>query len=407
MQKTMDSSNNNLNKDEEQVPDLGKSRMRNMGNTCYMNSILQCLNHTPLFREYIINNMYVSDLKDNIINEFVRQSKKEDVNFDHNMVEESDVKKIFKTTIIYQYHRILKIMWEKNCLVTPASFRRLIGKKNEMFAGYMQHDSQEFLIFILDQIHEELAKKINVVMGQKVIPDDGELSNENMNDTEKTIVNLMASRMWNIFIRNQYSIVTQLFTGMYHSTLESKNCGNKSHAFDPFTCLSVSIPIRSGKEAYLDLNKEFTIYDCLDNFFSSENLDGDNKINCDRTMTKVDATKKINLWFPPKLLIIQIKRFMKNLYGHTTRKLKNKVNYPVKGLDLTKYTSEYNKKSYKYNLFAVNIHSDHGGINSGHYYSFCKNIIDNKWYCYNDEQIIPIKNIQTDGAYLLFYYLVD
>ena len=44
------------------------------------------------------------------------------------MVDENDIK-IFKTTIIYQYHRIIKIMWEKNCLVTPASFRGLLVEK--------------------------------------------------------------------------------------------------------------------------------------------------------------------------------------------------------------------------------------------------------------------------------------
>ena len=147
--------------------------------------------------------------------------------------------------------------------------------------------------------------------------------------------------MWN-FLLNQYSVITELFTGMYVN-FRIKNCGNKSHAFDPFTCLSVAIPLRSGSQAYLDLNKTFTIYDCLDNFFTAEELKGDNKITCERTMEKVEANKKISLWSAPKLLIIQIKRFMKNPYGYTTRKLKNKVTYPVKGLDLTKYTSEYKK----------------------------------------------------------------
>ena len=401
---------NSSNTNNEEVIDLGKSRMKNMGNTCYMNSIIQCLNHTPLLREFILNNLYIDDLKENIINEFVRQSKKEDPNFDRSMVDENDIKKIFKTTIIYQYHRIIKIMWEKNCLVTPASFRRLVGRKNDMFAGYNQHDSQEFLIFILDQIHEEVSRKINVVMGNEVLPAVKKPRLEKKSDdinNEKTIVSLLANRMWNIFIRNQYSVITELFTGMYHSILESKNCGNKSHAFDPFTCLSVAIPLRSGSQAYLDLNKTFTIYDCLDNFFTTEELKGDNKITCERTMEKVEANKKISLWSAPKLLIIQIKRFMKNPYGYTTRKLKNKVTYPVKGLDLTKYTSEYNKKTYKYNLFAVNVHSDFGGMNSGHYYSYCKNITDNNWYCYNDENVVKINKVQNSDAYLLFYYRVD
>ena len=113
----------------ENINDLGKSRMRNMGNTCYMNSIIQCLNHTPLLREYILNNAYVPELKEKIIDEFTRQNKEENLAFTRDMVDDNDVRKIFKTTLIYQYHRILKIMWEKNCLVTPASFKKLIAKK--------------------------------------------------------------------------------------------------------------------------------------------------------------------------------------------------------------------------------------------------------------------------------------
>ena len=125
---------------------------------------------------------------------------------------------------------------------------------------------------------------------------------------------MLATVAWRNYIRHKYSIITELFTGMYHSTIESKTCHNKSHAFDPFTCLSVAIPLRSGSQAYLDLNKTFTIYDCLDNFFTVEELKGDNKITCERTMEKVEANKKISLWSAPKLLIIQIKRFMKPIH---------------------------------------------------------------------------------------------
>ena len=43
-------------------------------------------------------------------------------------------------------------------------------------------------------------------------------------------------------------------------------------------------------------------------------------------------------------------------------------------------------------------------MNSGHYYSYCKNVADNKWYCYNDENVIKVNKIQNNDAYLLFYY---
>jgi ubiquitin C-terminal hydrolase len=392
--------------ESEEELDLGKSRIRNMGNTCYMNSILQCINHTPLLREYILSNRYVDDLKYNIST----KAKEND-----EILDENQVKTLFKTNIIYQLHRIMKIMWSKNCLVTPASFRKLIAKKNDMFNGFRQHDSQEFMIYIIDQIHEEMAKKTNIIFGNKVYPKEEIIKNK-LNDIkfeeiqtnlEHKLISMLANVTWRNYIRNQYSIVTELFTGLFHSTLESQVCHNKSHAFDPFMCLSASIPINTKGNTYLEMKKEFSLYEVLDNFFSSEVMTGDNKVNCERCCKKTSSTKQISIWFPPKILIIQIKRFLKNPYGFTTRKINNSINYPIRGLDLYNYTSDANKKSYKYNLFAVNIHSDFGGIHSGHYYSYCKNTFDNKWYCYNDENIREIDNVQHKDAYLLFYYLVN
>lgn len=384
--------------DSEQEIDLGKSRIKNMGNTCYMNSILQCINHTPLLREYILSNRYVDTLKQNIKDAGGEGKSDENV-----------VKTVFKTNIIYQLHRIMKIMWSKNCLVTPASFRKLVAKKNDMFQGFRQHDSQEFMIYIIDQIHEEMGQKANILFGKENTEFKTKKSTKQMSETsnvmENQLISILAMTSWRNYIRHKYSIITELFTGMYHSTLESNTCHNKSHAFDPFMCLSASVPIDTSSNPYFESRKEFSLYELLDNFFSLEEMSGDNKVNCERCCRKTDSTKQISIWFPPKILIIQIKRFLKNPYGYTTKKINNKVTYPIRGLDLYKYTSEANKKSYKYNLFAVNIHSDFGGINSGHYYSYCKNTFDNKWYCYNDEHIVEIKNVQHNDAYLLFYYL--
>ena len=395
-------NNINTNSDDEPETEFGISRIKNMGNTCYMNSIIQCINHCPLLREFILNSHYVDIIRDKIILNILN---------DNDDITEDLIKTDFKKTILYQLHRVMKIMWSKDCLVTPASFRNLVSKKNNMFGGYMQHDSQEFLMFILDQIHEETSDEIKILFGKKVLPEKKELNlvdtKSSLEDIEKNIIRLLASNSWKNYIKKSNSIITELFTGMYHSVLDSNKCHTKSNTFDPFICLSVSIPIKSESTNFLGESlKEFSLYDCLDNFFSLENIDKDNKITCSRCFSKTNATKQISLWFPPKILIIQIKRFLKNPYGFTTRKIKNNVKYPIKGLNLFKYTSESNKREYKYNLFAVNIHSDFGGINSGHYYSYCKNFIDNKWYCYNDENTEPVKNIQTSDAYLLFYYMV-
>ena len=63
-------------------------------------------------------------------------------------------------------------------------------------------------------------------------------------------------------------------------------------------------------------------------------------------MVKNEATKKLMLWQTPKILVLHINRFHKDMYGNINTKINNKVNYPIRNLDLSKYFSNYcNQKS--------------------------------------------------------------
>ena len=116
---------------------------------------------------------------------------------------------------------------------------------------------------------------------------------------------------------------------------------------------------------------------------------------------------------PPKILIIQFKRFKKDMFGQICRKITDKIDYPILDLDISSYISESSpyKDKCKYNLYGINIHHElghFGNINFGHYVSFVKNRYDNNWYLFNDERE-PIKltnqdQLVNEKAYLLFYY---
>ena len=60
-----------------------------------------------------------------------------------------------------------------------------------------------------------------------------------------------------------------------------------------------------------------------------------------------------------------------------------------------------------YDLYAISEHI--GDCNFGHYVAYCKNGINNKWYEYNDDDIVHIpredleKEVITKNAYILFY----
>ena len=151
----------------------------------------------------------------------------------------------------------------------------------------------------------------------------------------------------------------------------------------------------------IDNNTEqLSLEKCFEMFSEKEELDENNEWFCDICQKKQKAIKKLEIYYAPKILIIQLKRF------NNSEKIETKVNFPIKDLDLSKYVlskDEDDDIPIKYDLFAVANH--YGTISKGHCTAFCKNSLKNKWYEYNDSNVKEISedNIITKDAYILFY----
>jgi hypothetical protein len=151
--------------------------------------------------------------------------------------------------------------------------------------------------------------------------------------------------------------------------------------------------------------------DCFANLVITEQLDNTNKWFCPHCNDKVNAYKKFNIWIPPKIMIIQLKRFIHNFspQGYSAHKLNNTIEYPVTNFDITPYMSSCSKKvagqvgNFTYDLIGVSNHI--GNMNGGHYYSFIKSVTDGNWYCADDDSITLMneEDIVSPNAYILFY----
>ncbi len=364
------------------------SKYKNMGGiTCYMNSILAVLQQTPIFADYIVTGKFKQHLLNNLDNINTQYSSKEE---------------IVINSVSYQLYILFKHSMENDDgILTPITLRKTISKKNSIWGESQHQDSQEFLNFMISKLEEEISSKI------KFIP--GRLFKEN-NDITNPLLNIIADNEWKRFIKNEYSLIKMLFTGLSQNILSCQYCGNQSNSFEIFQLLSLSIPIIN---KYTDLLKEFTLEECLDHYVKEEQLDVNNKIECNFCYRKNKAKKQNKIWRTPKVLIIHLKRFLTNDYGIPTQKLNNIIKYPIKNLDISKYINENSpfKDKGKYNLYAVNCHYSLGifnTINFGHYVSMVKNRYNNKWYCYDDSnQLDEIKyksNLVNKNAYMLFYY---
>ncbi|ARF09281.1 ubiquitin carboxyl-terminal hydrolase [Catovirus CTV1] len=401
----------------------GLSGLSNMGNTCYMNSALQCICATNIFTIYFLDKKFHKDLYENITDKLAtivrnktKISPEDDVSIDA-----CELKKEYKSSVTYNLYKLLNGMWRLNQEITPRSFKNTIGRLNSTFAGYSQNDSQEFLSFVLDQVHEELKTKVKIRYND--IPDSVRqydeirnhystlLSNDNLSISEKEEIvnnfkqykrNHMSDAaihkylvFWKKYIQEQYSIINDIFMGMYYTEIICKECNEKSLVFEPYNILQLPIP----DDGEVDLET------CIKNFTVEEELKDKNQYKCGECKKYVDAKKKTSLWETPNVLIIQLKRF-KNT-GISTTKVRSIIKYPLYDLSFEKACSEYYPINHKYDLYGVVQHT--GSLNGGHYIAHTKNPINNKWYEFNDNYVlhIPDEKIEAElisrDSYILCY----
>ena len=192
---------------------IGCVGLQNLGNTCYMNSALQCVRSVEELTKYFLT----------------REAEKE-INPDNPLSHNGDVARA--------YGRLLEDLYKDPPLssVAPRQFKGVIGRYAPSFSGYGQQDSQEFLGFLLDGLQEDLNR-----IKKKPYIEKPDSTDDMINDPEA--IREMADKVWDITKKRDDSVIADLFTGMYKSTLVCPVCAKVSITFDPFTNLTLPLPI--------------------------------------------------------------------------------------------------------------------------------------------------------------------
>jgi len=160
--------------------------IRNIGNTCYMNSVLQCLSNTKSLTDSVLDDVDGADGK-----------------------------------LIRVYRDLLSRIWTTSDShpVDTTAFKSAFQRLSPRFAGYEQQDAQEFLRLLLDRLHMD----VNRVKGKpRAMPDVDETLKDNA----------LAAEFWQRYLATDNSTVVDLFAGQLKSTLECSTCGHKSITFE-------------------------------------------------------------------------------------------------------------------------------------------------------------------------------
>lgn len=361
---------------------MGEIGLLNEGNTCYMNSALQCLMHIPELQHYFSNggiyeqqHKYFFKSRSNALKDFADQFKLLLVS----LCDESDKRPI-----------------------RPVSFRKILSIFKPSFATAEQQDAHECFNVILDLLSESLKMHVNINISGQV---------HSLNDDRK----VNAFQQYKQFLLNNgYSFITSHFFGQFDGTITCKRCSKSSYRYDPYSSLEVEIPQTAG-----------SIYDCLDNYCYQELLSGDNAYHCSTCKQSTDATKLLRIWTLPTILIIQLKRFGGNSLGiRTGNFIKNNkyIHFP-KQLNMTKYvthpvaidvnpTNNHLNNHFDnrppivrglqmFDLIGIIEHS--GTLQGGHYVAKC--LVNGKWLLFNDGAVSGLSENQlvTPNGYVLIY----
>jgi len=316
-----------------------------------MNSILQCLSHSALVREYFLSKRYKADL--------------------------SSTSKM-QGRLAEEFASLLGDMWAgRHDTVSPNKFKSAVAKSAPRFVGYSQQDSQEFLRFFMEGLHEDLNKGKK---GKRKIEEPP----KGLTDTQ------LAEHRWSGYTSYDNSTIVDIFVGLLKSTLTCSVCDHKSVTFDPFWDLSLPLP--RSKSSGLNLQS------CFAEFTQEEILDGDEKPTCENCKKRQKCTKQFSIERFPPILVLHLKRFSEVRYR---TKLSTKVDFPIENLDLSDLSSQPNLFTPKYDLVGVSNHS--GNTFSGHYIAYCK--VGSRWHRFSDSSVSSISrsDIVSSEAYVLFY----
>ena len=149
--------------------------------------------------------------------------------------------------------------------------------------------------------------------------------------------------------------------------------------------------------------------ECIKLFTTVETLEKENPWYCSSCKQHQLATKKLDLWMLPEVLIIHLKRF--SFSKISREKLDTLVQFPIRDLDFSEFVIKPKNESspdlYKYDLIAVSNH--YGGMRDGHYTTFACNKDSGQWHYFDDNSVSPVNEnqIESKAAYVLFYQRQD
>ncbi|EHB10833.1 Ubiquitin carboxyl-terminal hydrolase 49 [Heterocephalus glaber] len=372
----------------------GVTGLRNLGNTCYMNSILQVLSHLRKFRECFLN------LDPCTTEHLFAQAahRKARLSAPEPQARSDRAEACRRDGLCWNggVSLTFRVMWSGRwALVSPFAMLHSVWSLIPAFRGYDQQDAQEFLCELLHKVQQELEAE---------------------GSTRRILIPFSQRKL----TKQVLKVVNTIFHGQLLSQVTCISCNYKSNTIEPFWDLSLEFPERYHciEKGFVPLNQtECLLTEMLAKFTETEALEG-RIYACDQCNSKrrksnpkplvlSEARKQLMIYTLPQVLRLHLKRFRWSGRNH-----REKIGVHVafeQVLTMEPYCcrdmlSSLDKETFAYDLSAVVMH--HGkGFGSGHYTAYCYNTEGGFWVHCNDSKlnVCSVEEVCKTQAYILFY----
>ena len=326
---------------------VGVVGLYNLGNTCYMNSLLQCLKNLFPLTNFVLT------------------------------------KKFESGKLIKEYQELLfNLISSKNEIVDASKFHEALGRIDSYFCCHEQRDSSKLFLTVLKALMDDTKDYNEMTISKNLEKEEPKLYNRYINSRK----------------RNP-SILYDFFFGFSKNISYCKKCYNKEHKinnirYQPYSIIDLYLTNSYGKKI-TDLTSLIENYEIPKN--------SDFECSCGEKLIEKNLLGRI-----PPILVFKFQRSIDN--KHINHKIIYPNILYMKKFSDGFLSDEHNEKNseLKFNLYGVMLH--YGSANFGHKTAYTKNFIDNNWYYFNDTSKYfesEINNVLDDKEAFMLFYISD
>lgn len=378
----------------------GRTGLRNLGNTCWANAVVQALSNTVPFRQYLLelhrDGRWKEKLMERESNRMedvpgtrpnfsttsmrLRSQAKEDLCHESNGAAD-------EVLLSLEVRNLLKDLWSgKWVLVSPTSLIAAIWNVLPAFKGFRQHDAHEFFLFLVERINQETMRA--------GVPVDDFKSN-----TSGHVFNKTGCRMQT----GSSGLLQETFCGATETVVTCVHCGRVSTREEPFTEISLDFPQEEqngvrGERRRME-GQKMRLESCLQYFARETDLPD----YCCEGCGRLGATRQVRISKLPEVLCFHVQRLIWTAVKQ--EKITRHVEPPLSGLCMQPYcTSSIGSEFWQYDMVALITHKGHS-FGTGHYECFCFNSVKNLWYLFNDSRVKECTkaDVVEAEAYMIIY----